>query len=124
MTDIAHLLPSAVTIFLRHTLEISDAELRSTCTTKLQDFIHRLEYYQKSENWDIADLCLERCSANVEKATRFCQCPALEYNETGALIGLGSTSDDTIQLDQASNCLSLDMSLEFTWDVAWSGFSS
>ncbi|GIZ36697.1 hypothetical protein CKM354_000016500 [Cercospora kikuchii] len=66
----SHFLVSTIIMLLRCMIESHDPDQLSRCTSKLIQFRQTLQDARANYGWDIADMCLERCSDAIERVTR------------------------------------------------------
>ncbi|GAB7340263.1 hypothetical protein MBLNU457_6726t2 [Dothideomycetes sp. NU457] len=66
----AHLLVSAATLLLRCSIECQDKTTQQACKSRLMTFKNTLQNASRHEGWDIADMCLERCSGPISRIAR------------------------------------------------------
>jgi len=70
LTYSAHLLVSAATLLLRCSIECQDKVTQQACKARLMTFKNTLQNASRHEGWDIADMCLERCSGPISRIAR------------------------------------------------------
>jgi hypothetical protein len=89
----SHILISATMILLRASLEDKDQETRNNILHKLKSLKDHLNIAQKSYEWDLADLFLERCSSAIDILTD-------RTNQQTSQLGYPSSHNEDTGLDQ------------------------
>ncbi|KAF2724153.1 hypothetical protein K431DRAFT_241866 [Polychaeton citri CBS 116435] len=82
----AHILASATIIYLRCAVDAANSA-REECVATLIRLHNQLQNFQKRYEWDIADMCLERCKDLIEKLSE------VQSQRSGELRGETGVSD-------------------------------
>lgn len=126
----AHFLVSTAIMLLRCTVESRDDDGHKHCITKLVTLQRTLEKASTESGWDIADLCLERCSDAIDRVIQEPSATNERHDRvhvgqsyTGGVQQSSHASDqetfDPAWLNQSYPALDLDLphdSLDFLWD--------
>ncbi|KAF2813280.1 uncharacterized protein BDZ99DRAFT_382177 [Mytilinidion resinicola] len=63
----AHMLVLATMVSLRCTVETKEADVRNASISRLKQLMAYIQHARDDYDWDIADVCLERCSGPIIK---------------------------------------------------------
>lgn len=98
ITYTAHLLVSTTTMLLRCTIETRDEGAHEYCILKLTTLRTTLAKASTDSGWDIADLCLERCSEAID---RVAQTPSITHERGIIRNGITSCAQPDASVDHA-----------------------
>jgi hypothetical protein len=130
----SYLLVTAATILLRCTIECGDITTKRLCIAKLIDFRDRLRRASDESEWDLADFCLERCEAPIQRfadaqqlSSQHIRTGATMMEDEQALPQIEAVQPDMMDMPMSySGSLSeisrpVD-SLEYPWESLWDVF--
>ncbi|KAH9836896.1 putative transcriptional regulatory protein [Teratosphaeria destructans] len=120
---VTHYLVTSTTILLRCTIEAPDPSIAHTSMAKLLTFRQKLVTATTEWGWDLADLCLERCSEAITRiAEAHSAADAAAHSMDIHHMGEVGSSDMLLQpLTDMGAFLPAD-SLDFPWEMLWDTF--